>query len=126
MKKSLLALCCSACLLTPVAFAGGGHDHGPKHGGVVRESANLSYELVVKADRMTLHISDHGKPVATAGATAEATLHAGSEKTSVVLVPAGENTLAAPGSFKAGVGVRVAVNVSLPGKPAAKLNFRLK
>jgi hypothetical protein len=126
MKKSLFALCCSAILLAPVAFAGGGHDHAPKYGGVVRESGNLSYELVVKADRMTLHVSDHGKPFATAGAKAEGILYAGNEKTSVTLVPAGENTLAAPGSFKAGVGVRVEVNISLPGKPEAKLIFRLK
>ncbi|MBA3031874.1 MAG: hypothetical protein KKF85_07420 [Gammaproteobacteria bacterium] len=126
MKKSLLTLFFSACLLSPVAFAGGGHAHGPKHGGITREVGDVTYELVARAEMLTLYVFERGKPLAAAGAKAEATLHAGSGKTTAMLVPAGDNRLVAQGSFRTGVGVRAEVLVSLPGRPAAKVNFRLK
>jgi hypothetical protein len=126
MKKTLFALLCSTALFVPPTFAGAGHDHGPKHGGIVHEVGDIAGELVVKADTMTLHLFDHDKPLPSAGAKAEATVHAGSAKTTVSLTPAGDNRLLAQGSFKTGVGVRVAVVVSLPDKREAKLNFRLK
>jgi nitrogen fixation protein FixH len=103
-----------------------GHDHKANYGGVLAEAKDLDYELVVKADSLTLYVADHGKPLATAGGKASATVFAGSEKTTVTLEPAGDNKFAAKGSFKSGVGVRVAVTVALSGKPEAKLNFRLK
>ncbi len=126
MKNMLIALGCLAALAAPLAQAGAGHDHGPKHGGVVRDAGKLTYELVVKADKMTLHVSDHGKPVAITGAKAEATVHVGSEKIAATLMPTAENTLVAQGSFKTGVGARVEVKVSWQGHPDVKLNFRLK
>ena len=49
-------------------------------------------------------------------ASAEATVYADNDRTTVKLSPAGENTLAAKGSFKSGVGVPVAVNVIRPGQ----------
>jgi hypothetical protein len=59
-------------------------------------------------------------------ATGEATVYAGSDRTTVKLLPTGENTLAAKGSFKSGVGVRVAVNVMRPGQKELRLTFNLK
>jgi hypothetical protein len=130
MKKSLLALFSALCLAAPAAIAGTGHDHGhdhgPQYGGVVREAGDLDYELVVKPDSLTLYVSEHGKPIPTAGARGEATIYAGNGKTTVPLEPAGENQLAAKGSFKGGVGVRVAVAVTLAGKNAEKVSFKLK
>jgi hypothetical protein len=126
MKKTLFAMCCSACLLAPAAFAGAGHDHGPKHGGIVREVGDVTYELVVRAETLTLYLFERGKPLAAAGAKAESTLYAGNEKTKAMLIPIGDNRLAAQGAFKTGVGVRAEIVVSLPGRPEAKINFRLK
>jgi hypothetical protein len=105
---------------------GHGHDHKPLHGGILAETAGLDFELVAKADSLTLYVASEDKPVTTVGAKATGTVHAGSEKTVATFEPAGENRLVAKGSFKVGVGVRVAVAVTLPGKPEAKLNFRLK
>lgn len=128
MKTSILSLLAAsslaAALALPPAFAGAGH--GPAHGGVVREVKNLTYELVAKPDSLTLHVSDHGKAIPTQGAKAEATLYAGSEKTTVTLAPAGDNRMGATGSFRVGVGVRAVVTVTLAGKPPAKLTFNLK
>lgn len=108
------------------AHADAGHAHGPKHGGVAREVGKLTYELVAKPDVLTLHVSDHGKPVSTRGATAEAVIYAGNDKTAVKLEPAGENTLVAKGGFKTGVGVRVAVTVALEKRKETRLTFNLK
>ena len=130
MKSSILSLCAAAGLATALnvspAVAGTGHDHGPKYGGVVREVKNIAYELVAKPDSLTLYVSDHDKPVPTQGATAEAVIYAGNEKTAVKLEPAGDNRLVAKGTFKVGVGVRVVLTTTLPGKPPAKATFNLK
>jgi hypothetical protein len=126
MKKLLIAFLGAGTLVTTPLHAGAGHDHGPKHGGVVREVGSVTYELVAKSDALTVHVSDHGKPIATAGAKAEVTLYAGNDKTVVSLEPAGDNHMVAKGSFKIGVGVRAALTVTLAGKAEAKANFNLK
>ena len=124
-----ITLACLALGIACIAAAADkhGHDHDkPLHGGIIAEAAGLDFELVTKADSLTLYVIDNGKPVPTAGAKGAATVHAGSEKTAATFEAAGENKLVAKGSFKMGVGVRMAVAVTLPGKPEAKLNFRLK
>lgn len=122
----LAAVSLAAALSAPSALAGAGHDHGPKYGGVVREVRNIAYELVARPDSLTLYLSDHGKPVSTRGAIAEAVIYAGSDKTPVRLEPASENRMVARGSFRVGVGVRVIVTTILPGKTPAKATFNLK
>jgi len=130
MKSSILSLCIAAGLAAALnavpVFAGGGHDHGPKYGGVVREMHHIAYELVAKPDSLTLYISDHGKPIPSQGATAEAVIYAGNDKTTVKLEPAGENRMVAKGNFKVGVGVWVILTTTLPGKTPAKATFNLK
>ncbi len=128
MKSSILfsAVALAATLHVPTALAGAGHDHGPKYGGVVRELHHVAYELVAKPDSLTLYVSNHDKPVSTQGATAEAVIYAGNGKTTVKLEPAGENRMTAKGSFKVGVGVRVVLTATLPGKTPAKATFNLK
>jgi archaellum component FlaG (FlaF/FlaG flagellin family) len=130
MKSFILSLLTAASLAATLnvapAIAGAGHDHGPKYGGVVRELHNIAYELVARPDALTLYVSDHGKPVPTQGATAEAVIYAGNEKTAVKLEPAGENRMIAKGKFKVGVGVRVVLTTTLPGKTPAKATFKLK
>lgn len=128
MKSFILSLTAASSLAValsvPPAFADAGH--GPQHGGVVRELHNVSYELVATPDSLTLHLSDHGKPVATKGGKAEAVIYAGNQKTTATLEPAGENLMVAKGNFKVGVGVRVVLTTTLPGKTPAKATFNLK
>ncbi len=130
MKSSILSRCAVAALAAALnvspALAGAGHDHGPKYGGVVREVKNVTYELVAKPDSLTLYVNDHGKPVSTLGAQADAVIYAGNDKTTVKLDPSGENRMMAKGSFRVGVGVRVALTTMLPGSPPAKVTFNLK
>lgn len=128
MKSTFLYLLAAASVAATLnatpAFAGAGH--GPQYGGVVRELHSISYELVAKPDLLTLYVSDHGKPIPTQGATAEAVIYAGNEKTTVKLEPASENRMTAKGNFKVGVGVRVLLTTTLPGKTPAKATFNLK
>lgn len=130
MKSPILSLFAAvfvaAALNAAPAFAGAGHDHGPKYGGVVREVNNIAYELVAKPGSLTLYVSDHGKPISTHGAKAEVTLYVGNEKTTFALNPAVGNTMTTAGSFRVGVGVRAVVTVTLAGKPPVKLAFNLK
>jgi len=100
--------------------------HGPKYGGVTREVGKVTFELVAKTISMTLYVSDHGKPLSTRGAKAEATVYASNEKSVVTFEPTGENMLIAKGSFKTGVGVRVALTVALAGQKETRLTFNLR
>lgn len=132
MSRKLITIAAITMVIefTTAAYAaekhGHDHDHKSMYGGIVAEAADLNFELVAKADSLTLYVADHGKPVATAGAKGAAVVHAGNDKTNVALEPAGENRLVAKGGFKVGVGVRVTATVMLPGKPETKLSFRLK
>jgi hypothetical protein len=127
MRKRYAVLSLFAALsLSAPSFGDGGHGHGPRHGGVAREVGKLTYELVAKPETMTLHVSDHGKPVSTRGANAQATVYAGDDKTTVTLTPAGENQMTAKGNFKTGVGVRVALSIALAGQKEQRITFNLK
>lgn len=103
-----------------------GHEHKPLHGGIVVEAGDIDFELVAKADSITLYVRDHGKPAATQGATGKLSLLNGSEKTEAVLVPAGDNKLEAKGSFKVGSGTKVVAAVTLAGRKPVNLRFALK
>ncbi len=111
---------------TGIAHAAGGHDHSPKHGGVVAEANDLDFELVARPDRLTLHVRDHGKPLPTQGASARLTLLAGTERSEAVLAPAGSDRLEAQGAFKLGPGTKVVAAVTLPGRKPANVRFVLK
>jgi len=68
-KQLLAALALALC---GPAFAAGNHahEHQPLHGGIVTEVADIDYELVAQPDTLTLHLRDHGKPLALNGASA--------------------------------------------------------
>jgi hypothetical protein len=124
----LLAALLVTC--TGAAYAAGNHDHGhehkPLHGGVVVESNDMDYELVAKVDVITLHLRDHGKPVSTQGMSAKLTLLNGTEKSEVILTPAGNSSLEAKGSFKVAAGTKLVALVTGPGKKVANVRFALK
>ncbi len=127
MKLSAAFFITTSLLVIQPAWAGPGHDHdGPKYGGIVRELHDVNYELVAKPDNLTVYVSDHDKPVSTQGIQAEAILYASNGKTTVKLLPVGPNRLEAKGNFKVGIGVRVTLSVSLPGKPPVNASFNLK
>lgn len=125
MFKHLILVATLAAASTQV-LAAGGHDLKPKHGGVVQEVRDITYELVARGGKIAVHLDDHGKPVPTAGASGRATVLRGTEKSEVDLVPAGDNRLESRTPIEAGAGAKVVTVVTLPGKPAATARFTLK
>ena len=119
MASLALALC------SATAFAHG-DDHKPQHGGVVAATADMDYELVARADLLTLHLNEHGKPGNAQGASARITLLNGTDKTEVVLAPVGPSRLEAKGSFKIAPGTKAVALVTLPGKKPANVRFVVK
>ena len=83
--KTTTLLATLALTLAGQAFAAGGHDHSPKHGGVVAEAKDMDYELVAKPAAIQLHLRDHGKPADVSKASAKLTLLTGAEKQEVEL-----------------------------------------
>ncbi len=118
---------CSGLLLLPGPAAAGPTDHDltPRHGGVVVVAKDLDFELVAKPAAISLHVRDHGKLVDLRKASAKLTLLTGTEKTEVMLAPAGDR-LQAQGNFKVGAGTKVVAVVSLPGKPPKTARFTVK
>ena len=120
-------LAAAALAFTATTFAADGHSHDPKpmHGGVVAEASDIEFELVARADAVTVYVRDHGKALATQGASGKLTVLAGAEKTEAALAPAGENKLEARGSFKVGPGTKLVAAVNLPGRKPVNVRFAL-
>ena len=114
--------------LAATAFAAGEHSHDtkPQHGGVVSTASDMDFELVAKADGVTLYVRDHGKAANTQGAAAKLTLLSGSEKSEVALAPTGDNKLEAKGSFKVGAGTKAVATVTMAGKKPVNVRFAMK
>ncbi|CAN7766367.1 hypothetical protein LJR039_007325 [Pseudorhodoferax sp. LjRoot39] len=137
--KTLITAAVAALALTGVAHAADdhkGHAHDAKgaeahpheakalHGGVVAVVKDVNYELVAKDGEAALYVSDHGKPVDLAGATAKLTMLSGTKKQEVALAP-GDNALRAKGAFTVPAGTKAVVVVHLKAKPALTARFTL-
>ncbi len=123
MKKILAASILGFALLAAnAAFAHGGGV--PKHGGVVQNASDLSFELVATPDGATIYVEDHGKPMATAGMSGKLTVLAGTSKTEVAVTPAGDK-LDAKG-VKLAKGVKVVASLLTSAKKPIVVRFTVK
>jgi len=130
MKRMIPVLAGVVFSMSSMAWGSGErHSHGDKHeskyGGVVTEVKEIQYELVAKADSLAIYVEDHGKKVSTKDGSAKVTLLNGTEKTEVMLAPAGDNKLEARGTYKVGKGTKAIAVVTMPGKPAQSVRFNL-
>ena len=107
-------------------FAAGKHEHKPLHGGVVVEANNMDFELVAKAELITVHVRDHGKAANVKGATGKLTLLSGSTKSEATLVPVGDDRLEARGSFQVAAGTKIVASINLIGKKPINVRFAIK
>lgn len=123
--KKLITL---AAMVVAMAASGNVLAHGdkPKHGGVLQEANDVSFELVNKDGKATIYVEDHGKPVSTAGATGKLTVLNGAEKSEVALEPAGDNTLAAKGDARLGKGTKAIAALTFADKKAVNVRFAVK
>ncbi len=127
MKFATL-LSAAALAFASTTFAADEHSHGakPLHGGIVTEANDIEFELVAKADTITVYVRDHGKALATKGASGKVTVLTGADKADAALTPAGDNKLESRGSFKVGSGTKLVVTVNLQGKQPINARFALK
>ena len=107
-------------------LAAGNHEHKPLHGGVVVEANNMDFELVAKAELITVHVRDHGKAANVKGATGKLTLLSGSIKSEATLVPVGDDRLEARGSFQVAAGTKIVATINLNGKKPINVRFAIK
>lgn len=123
--KKLMAL---VAMAAAVALSGNVLAHGekPKHGGVIQTASDLSFELVNKDGKATIYVEDHGKPLATTGASGKLTVLNGAQKTEVPLEPAGDNTMAANGDAKLGKGAKAIATLTFADKKTVNVRFSIK
>ena len=124
--KTLMSL---AAIAVTILASGNVLAHGevPKHGGVVSSTKDdMNIELVAKDGKAVLYVEDHGKPVATAGATGKLTVLNGAEKTEVSLEPGGENTMVSKGDANLSKGAKAVASLTFADKKAANVRFSIK
>jgi hypothetical protein len=111
-----------------VALAGNAWAHGeaPKHGGIMQTASDISFELVNQDGKATIYVEDHGKEVATAGASGKLTTLNGKEKTEVPLAPSGTNAMTSSGDAKLSAGSKVIASMTLPDKRTVNVRFSVK
>jgi hypothetical protein len=118
LVKTLLtaaALSISLSLASRAVLAHAEHGQA-QFGGVVAEAGEAQFEVVAKAGQVTVHVSNHGAPIDTVGATGKLTALAGTAKSEIELKPAGGNLLRGTGSVAAGA--KLLIGVQLPGRKA--------
>jgi hypothetical protein len=98
----------------------------PQHGGVTAEAGYFQVEAVTQGARVVLHLSEHGAPLAVAGATGKLTLLSAGKKMEATLAPSGPHALAATFATAPAAGAKAVAALSVPGKGTASVRFVLK
>jgi hypothetical protein len=129
MEKTMKQMTISAAAFALcVALAGHAWAHGeaPKHGGIMQTVSDISFELVNQDGKATIYVEDHGKEVATAGASGKLTTLNGKEKTEVPLAPSGTNAMTSSGDARLSAGSKVIASMTLPDKRTVNVRFSVK
>jgi len=123
MLRQLLTaalLCCAAVIWASDTAKGG----PPRHGGQVAEAGQLEWELVVRRDRLVIHVRDEAKPASTARSTGN--LKRGDNTREATLRPAGSDRLEAVGPFQLTHGTKVEATIQRPGAREVVLRYTLR
>lgn len=113
------------------AHAASGHAHEDPHavkalhGGIVSEAHHLTFELVPQADKVTLHVRDHGKPAQADGGSARLTVLSGTAKRAFELAPSGAGQLSVALPRPIATGSKAVALVKLPGRKPVQVRFTL-
>lgn len=113
MRKLTSPLILAAVFAAQPLAAHEGHGQ-PMHGGIVAEAGHAQFEIVARDGRITVHASNHGAPLATAGASGKLTVLTGTNKQEIPLQASGQDRLQGQGSLTAGD--KLLLNVIWPGQ----------
>lgn len=122
--KKLLAL--TAIALVTAMGSASAHESPAKHGGIVKSSGDMSFELVNKEGQTMIYVDDHGKDVPMAGGSGTLTILKGSEKSEVPLNAGSGNTLVAKTGDKVAPGTKVVAAIIFPDKSTMSVRFSIK
>lgn len=114
-----------AVVAATLPFAAGAHEprRGP-NGGQKVDIGSGHAELVADGNTLRLYLFDAGdRPLAAAGATAQAVVLAGGRQATVTLAPVRDNLLEGRGDFTAARGMRAVVTLTLQGQRPAQARF---
>lgn len=123
MKKLMAWIALSLALASGHALA---HESPAKHGGIVKSAGDMSFELVVKDNQVTIYIDDHGKDVPMAGGSGTLTVLQGTGKSEVPMGAGSGNTLVARTANKIGPGAKLVAAIVFPDKSAMSVRFSIK
>jgi hypothetical protein len=101
------------------------------NGGQTRMAGVYHFELVLvqdsktaKENAVTVYVTDHAnKGISTKGASATLTLVQGAKKSTVNLVPEGDNRLVGKATYASTANLKGALTVTMAGKPAEQARF---
>ena len=113
-------------LVATLLAAAGAAAHGdwpPKHGGQMNDGGETSFELVSRGLALTLHVEDHGTPVATLGAVGTLTVTRGERTWKTALKAPGGNQLSSRLSTALADGDQVLAKVTMPNGSIAAGRF---
>ena len=126
IRRTVIAM---IALLIPATLAA--HSGAGPHGGQSAHAGPYAIELVLQDDQVKVFVSDDKteKPVNVKGAQATATCLLGQTKESVQLQPDPAekegNLLSGKMTLKSGPGMRVVVQLQMPGQPSQSARFSL-
>ncbi len=133
--KSLNALIFAVAMLAAATAQAHGNEPDDKkkapNGGQLRTAGAYHFELVVARDSreakdnpVIVYVTDQaGAKVPTVGAGGTATLLGGKSKTTVKLLPDGDNRLKGVGTYASSPDLKAVVSVTLAGKAAEQARF---
>jgi hypothetical protein len=127
MKSLVFAIVVAAVFTVPRALA---HDNATldampaPHGGQLRMAGPCHYELVAKANELSVYVTDHaGTAVPTRRATGTATVLSGAKKVSIPMQTASGNKVVGGGSFNLAPDTSVTVSLAFPGQSSQTAHF---
>lgn len=124
MNKFLMALLLGLASLAGTTTAWAHGDAKARHGGIVQQASDLSFELVRDARGAAIYVEDHGQPLAPTGMSGKLTVLKGSEKTDYPLV-AGADRLEAAGA-QLPQGAKAVAVINGAGKKTITVRFSIK
>lgn len=125
-RRALLALV-ALCAVPAFAQHRHAHDHKPRHGGLIREAEGFVYELRATAGEIAVWVTDEAdKPVPVRGSAAKVTLIDSGLRVEVPLAAGADNRYGAAGAFPVKPGMGALLEVTMGGKPIARLRYTLK
>ncbi len=124
MNKLLMALMLGLASLAHTTAAWAHGDARARHGGIVQQASDLSFELVSDARGAAIYVEDHGQPMAPTGMSGKLTVLKGADKTDYPLTVTADRFEAAGAQLPKGAKAVAVIHGA--GKKTITVRFSIK